>query len=205
MNVQETPRTGRTEEERNRVRQRRVNRLEQRWWARKAINLFIVWHLFALTVWLVPFSGALVKPCAGIVRPYMTMTSFAQSWTMFAPIPDKLDVTLEARITFANGEKRSWFFPRMAGMGYSQRYQEQRWRKLVEVATHGKTEALWPALARYAARVNNSDSRNRPVSVELFQHARLIPPPGEPMPPIKVEPLQSGNGPSITPIHPEDL
>jgi len=201
------PVLGRTEEQRNVVRQRRVDRLERRWWARKAINLFILWHLFALTIWLVPSNSAIVQSPLGfgLVRPYMTITGFAQSWSMFSPYPDKLDVTMEARITYADGEKRSWFFPRMARLDYVGRYREERWRKLVEVATHGSTQALWPAMARYAARVNDFDSQNRPVSVELIEHSRVILPPGDPLPPIKVEPLQTGSGPSITLIHPEDL
>lgn len=197
---------GRTEEQRNLVRQRRVSRLERRWWGRLAVNLFILWHLFALTIWLVPNNSAIVQGCVGLVRPYMTLTGFAQSWSMFAPMPDRLDVTLEARILYADGETRSWFFPRMARMGYARRFEEERWRKLVEIATHNNgTQMLCSAMARYAARANNFDSQNRPVSVELFQHSRQIPPPGDPIPPIKVEPLQTGNGPSITPVHPEDL
>lgn len=203
----ERPLRGRTEAERNAVRQRRVNRLERRWWGRKAVNVFIVWHLFALTIWLTPSGSAIDQSPLGVglVRCYMTLTSFAQSWSMFSPCPDKLDVTLEAQITYTDGEKRFWFFPRMAHMDYVRRYQEERWRKLVEVATHGNSQAVWQGLARYAARANDHDRENRPVSVELFQHSRLIPPPGNSLPPIEVTPLQTGSGPFIAPIHPEDL
>ncbi len=197
---------GRTEEQRNLVRDRRVSRLERRWWGRLAINVFLLWHIFALTIWLVPNNSAIVGACVGFVRPYMTLTGFAQSWSMFSPTPDRLDVTLEARITYADGETRSWFFPRMARMGYAQRFEEERWRKLVEIVTHNNgTQMLCEAMVRYAARVNDVDSQNRPVSVELFEHSRQIPPPGQPIPPIQVTPLQTGSGPSITPIRPEDL
>ena len=196
---------GRTEGERNAVRQRRVNRLERRWWARKAVNLFILWQLFALTIWLSPNGSALVQSCLGTVRPYMTLTSFAQSWSMFSPYPDRLDVTMEAQITYADGEKRSWFFPRMQRLGYARRYEEERWRKLVEVATHGNSQAVWLGMARYAARANNYDSQNRPVSVVLLQHMRQIPPPGNPLPPFRVAPLQTRGGPFVVAIHPEDL
>ena len=198
---------GRTEGERDAVRQRRVNRLERRWWARRAINVFILWHLFAMAIWLSPSNSALVQSPVGVglVRSYMTLTSFAQSWSMFSPYPDRLDVTLEAQITYADGEKRSWYFPRMQRMGYARRYEEERWRKLVEVATHGNSEALWLAMARYAARANNYDSQNRPVSVVLIQHMRQIPPPSTPLPPYRVSPLQTRSGPFVLPIHPEDL
>ena len=195
----------RTEEQENAVRRRRINRLERRWWGRAAINLFIVWHLFAVTIWLLPYNSAIVPPCANVVHNYMVGTGFAQSWSMFSPSPDKMDVYLEAQVSYADGEKRSWLFPRMVHMGYVKRYQEERWRKLVELATHGGNEMLWPALARYAARVNDYDTQNPPMSVEIIQHSRIVPPPGQAIPPYTVAPLQTGNGPSITPIRPEDL
>ena len=144
----ETPVHRRTEDERNGVRRRRINRLERRWWARRTLNLFIIWHLFALAIWLLPDNSAIVQNCVGLVRPYVVGTGFAQSWSMFSPWPDKLDVYLEAQITYADGEKRSWEFPRMAHMGYAQRYREERWRKMVEVCTHGGTRCSgrpWPA------------------------------------------------------------
>ena len=198
-----------TDTSRDKVRQRRVDRLEKRWWIRKAINLFIVWHLFCLAIWLLPSHSSspspIIEGSLGAVRPYMTFTGFAQNWSMFSPEPDKLDVTLEAEVSHANGHIDHWFFPRMAHMGYTRRYQEERWRKLVENATHGGNLVLWPPLSRYAARVNNYDAQNPPVSVKLITHSRLIPPLGEAMPPYTAVPLQTGHGPSITPIRPEDL
>ena len=199
------PRAGRSEEERRRVKQRRVNRLEKRWWGRRAINLFIVWHLFALFIWLVPGNSAIVQACVGTVRPYMVVTAFAQSWSMFSPNPDHLDVFLEARITYADGEVKSWEFPRMVHFNYAKKYEEERWRKMTEVVTHGGNHQLWPALARYAARVNNTEPNNLPVKVALIQHSRIIPPPGQRIPPYTVAPLQGDSGPSITIIPRQDL
>ena len=192
-------------DERLRVKQRRVDRLEKRWWRRRAVNLFLIWHIFALTIWLIPGNSAVVQACVGLIRPYMIITAFAQSWSMFSPNPDHMDVWLEARIHYAQGPPHTWEFPRMVHMGYVRRYEEERWRKMTEVATHGGNHNLWPILARYAARVNNPDSQNPPVSVELIQHSRIIPPPGQPIPAYTVAPLQTGTGPSITIIHPGDL
>lgn len=196
---------GRTLDERQRVKQRRVNRLEKRWWKRRIINGFLIWHAFALFIWLVPGNSAIVQACVGMVRPYMVVTAFAQNWSMFSPNPDHMDVYLEAKITYADGETRFWDFPRMVHMNYVRRYEEERWRKMTEVATHGGNHNLWPSLARYAARVNDFDPQNPPVSVELIQHSRIIPPPGQAIPRYIVAPLQTGSGPSITAIQPGDL
>ncbi len=198
-------RIDRSEEARRRVKQRRVNRLEKRWWKRRLINLFILWHTFALFVWLMPGNSAIGQAFVGVVRPYLTVTAFAQSWSMFSPNPDHMDVYLEARITYADGRVKSWEFPRMAHYGYVKRYEEERWRKMTEVVTHGSNQNLWPMMARYAARVNDPNPQNPPVRVELIQHSRLIPPPGQPIPPYTVAPLRSGTQPSITIIHPGDL
>lgn len=201
---------GHIEPDRLAVKRRRVGRAERRWWGRRLVSLFILWHLFALAVWLVPGQSTtggntpLVGLFAPVVRPYMRATAFAQSWNMFAPNPDKTDVYLEARIAYADGERRSWFFPRMAQMGFARRYQEERWRKMVEVATHGNALAVGPALAHYAARVNYADAQNPPVSVELVQHTRTVPPPGHPMPSYAEIPLMPAPN-AVLPIRPEDL
>ena len=204
--------TGRSEEEQRRfdearrqVKQRRVNRLEKRWWKRRLVNAFIAWQMFAVFIWLVPGQSAIVQGLVGLVRPYMIVTAFAQSWSMFSPNPDKTDVYLTAQITYANGQVKSWEFPRMIHMNYAKRYEEERWRKMTEVVTHGSNHQLWAVLARYAARVNDPDPHNPPVSVELMQHARTIPPPGHPIPPYIVFPLQDAAHPAAIPIRRGDL
>jgi hypothetical protein len=196
---------GRSEEARRLVKQRRVNRLEKRWWKRRAVNLFIVWQIFAVFMWVMPSNSAIVQAFVGVVRPYMVITAMAQSWSMFSPNPDHMDVYLEAKITYANGQTKSWEFPRMTHLGYVKRYEEERWRKMTENVTHGSNQNLWPMLARYAARVNDPDPNNPPVKVELIQHSRVIPSPGQSIPPYTAAPLQTSTGPSITVIRREDL
>src|SRR5438132_1633130 len=104
-----------------------------RGWGRMLINAFILWHLFALTIWLLPES-ALRQSCFGLVSPYMTWTGFMQSWSLFSPNPAPMEVYVEARITYADGRVRSWVYPRMVNMGYLERYRRERFRKLIEMA-----------------------------------------------------------------------
>ena len=191
--------------DRESVRQRRVERLERQWWGRRVITLFVCWHLFAIAIWLLPFSPGIVQSCAPLVRVYMTTTGFMQSWTMFSPNPDNLDVYMQARITYAQGDSRVYTFPRMATMSYAKRYEEERWRKFIENATHGSNTSLWPSLARYAARVNNYDEQNPPVAVELFRRYRMIPDPGQPIPSFQTEPMIQNGRSYVLNIHAEDL
>jgi hypothetical protein len=141
------------------------------------INAFLLWHLFALTVWLLPES-ALRESTIGLVSPYMTFTGFMQSWSMFSPNPAPMEFYVEARVTYADGSVRSWVYPRMVSMGYIERYRRERFRKLIEMAHPDVNRVVWPSLARYAARRNNTDPRRPPVSVALVRHFRAIPPPG---------------------------
>jgi len=151
--------------------------LASRPWGRILVNAFIVWHLFALTIWLLPESE-LRQSCFGLVKSYMTLTGFMQSWSMFSPEPASVETHVEARISYADGRLRSWFYPRMASLGYIERYRHERFRKLIEMAQPDENRVVWPSLARYAARRNNIYPGNPPVSVALVRHFRPIPPPG---------------------------
>jgi hypothetical protein len=171
--------------------------LAGRWWGRILINAFILWHLFALTIWLLPES-ALRQSWIGLVSPYMTWTGFMQSWSLFSPNPAPMEVYVEARITYADGRARSWVYPRMVNMGYLERYRRERFRKLIEMAHPDENRVVWPSLARYAARRNNLNPGNPPVSVALVRHFRAIPPPGLLFAPFKTYlffqmPVRSGD------------
>ena len=115
------------------------------------------------------------------------------------PNPDNLDVYMTARITYADGHTRDWSFPRIAKMGYVHRYEEERYRKLIEVATHGQALLISPSLARFVAVQHNTDPNDPPVSVALYEHFRTIPLPGNPMPPYQTKLF------NMTKITPKDL
>lgn len=195
----------RSPEQRDRVRERRIARVERRWWGRVVISLLIVWHAFALFIWLMPGNTPIIQACVGPVRSYLTATSLVQSWQMFSPNPDNTDVYLSAQVTYADGSVRPYTFPRMATLDYADRYREERWRKFTEVGTHSVQPGLWAAFARYAARVSDTNPNNRPVSVELIRHSRQVPPPGTPLPLYLEAPIHTTDGPFILPIRAEDL
>src|SRR5205809_458154 len=68
-----------------------------RWWGRLAVNAFILWHLFALGIWLMP-NSALRQDYVELVFPYLSFTGLVQNWSMFAPNPAETDVYVEARV-----------------------------------------------------------------------------------------------------------
>jgi len=153
-------------------------------WSRFWLNAFILWNLFALGIWLLP-NSELRQTVSEVVRPYLMLTGLAQGWTMFSPNPSDVDLYIEARITYADGQVRGWSYPRMIDMGYVERYRRERFRKMIEIANQDTSRMVWPSLARYAARRNNTDPRNRPVAVDLVRHFRIVPPPGFPWGPFR--------------------
>ena len=180
----------RTDAQAERVRTRRMRRRQSRVWDRRAVNIFLLWHCFALFVWLVPGNWPIVKMVVppgpgGPVRPYLTATGFQQSWLMFSPNPDNNDVFITAHVVFQDGTTRDFLFPRMRDMPYGPKYRRERWRKMEEVANF--QAPLWPALANYAARQVTRSPQNPPVFVSLTRHFRLVPPPGIPLPPYTEE------------------
>lgn len=163
------------------------------------VSAFVLWHLFALAIWNLPFTEPLITGAMPVVRPYMVGSGFMQGWGMFAPDPYSLDVYVEARVHYADGTVRSWEFPRMAKMSYWERYQKERWRKYIEVAHQDSYNFLWPVMGRYAARVNNLYPNNPPVTVDLVRHFRLVRAPGQPPGTFAAYQFSTVN------INPEDL
>jgi len=98
----------RNEEEKEIVRDRRVARLERRWYRRLLISVYLVLHLCALTIWLLPPSSGLNHGLIGLVRPYITFTGLEQSWQMFSPNPDGTDAYMAANINTAG--RQSLYF-----------------------------------------------------------------------------------------------
>ncbi|SRR5260370_24031110 len=54
---------------------------------RTTINIFLAFHLLAITCWCVPIDSPLIPLCRNLVRPYFLWAGLFQSWDMFAPVP----------------------------------------------------------------------------------------------------------------------
>lgn len=150
---------------------------------RLLVVLFIVWQIMCVALWLMPAS-TVKAPFVPWIQPYMWVTGCDQNWNMFSPNPASQDVYLVADITYQNGAQETWTFPRMYELNYFQRYQEERFRKLIEYAHQDNYRNTWPYLARFAALANNKEPQTNPVvHVDLVRYWRNIPNPGVPLPP----------------------
>ena len=134
------------------------------------LSAVLAFHLVAITCWCLPLNSLLPGRIKEAVRPYMLWTGLFQAWDMFAPEPPRLNFYLEAEITYRDGQKRVWKFPRMQDLGLMERYSKERYRKFAnEHLRVDESALLWPDAARYVARLNN-DPANPPVLVQLVRY-----------------------------------
>ena len=139
------------------------------WAARRKVH--------AALSWCVPLDSPLIARCREVARPYLLFTGLFQKWDMFAPDPSKLNNFVGAVITYRDGQRSLWTFPRMEHMGYIDKYFKERYRKYANDCLRlDAYSQLWPDAARYIARMNNRPS-NRPVAVDLVRYWSIIPPP----------------------------
>jgi hypothetical protein len=68
---------------------------------------FVVWHITAVTTWLLPEKDSLHAfrgPARGVFSLYLTRTQTDQGWGMFAPNPPRTNVFLKVLVTDQDGE-----------------------------------------------------------------------------------------------------
>jgi hypothetical protein len=145
-------------------------------WKRALINVFIVFHLYIIIFWGMPgsnFRNTMVR----WTENYVIKLGLWHSWDMFSPDPLSINFTVEGQITYRDGTTRVWEFPRMEKLGLWKRYQKERYRKWRERVRQDMYSVVWPDTARYIARLNNDNSNNPPVRVELIRRWGPIAPP----------------------------
>lgn len=136
---------------------------------RFAINVFLLFHLLAITCWAIPLDSPFLAAFRKTIRPYFLWSGLFQSWNAFAPAPKALNSYVEAVVIYKDGRILNWKFPRMEHMSLAERYFKERYRKFVENLKEDSNVALWPDAARYVARLNN-DPSDPPEIIMLIRH-----------------------------------
>ncbi len=165
------------------------------------VKLFVLFHAVAVLAWTLPrfpppgspadrppggsdyiltFNQTWLKDSP--IQWYMLSTGFWQYWDMFAPNPADTDRWCDAEITYRDGAKTRYTYPRMIELSYTERYFKERYRKFYERAGAEENAFLWPAFAQRIALVNFKNPENPPVQVLLRRHWRHVMPPGRPQP-----------------------
>jgi hypothetical protein len=140
-----------------------------------AVNAFLLFHIFAITCWCIPIRMPLFELCRSTVRPYLRWSGLFQSWDVFGPEPLAINSHLEAIVVYANGERKTWAFPRMEQLSLTARYFKERYRKFEESLQRDENDALWPDVARRIARENSSPSTPVKTVILIQKWSFIVP------------------------------
>lgn len=110
-----------------------------------------------------------------VVHGYLQISGFWQYWDMFAPDPSQADIYVSCEVTFFDGTKKPFAYPRIYLLPIPQKYIYERHRKFYERVNDDKNAFLWPSFAQYIAVQSATDPKNPPVKVELTRHWRDVP------------------------------
>jgi hypothetical protein len=151
----------------------------QVFWLRKAkriaINLFLSFHILAITCWCMPLDIPLFQLCRHLVRPYFLWAGLFQSWDTFAPTPWSANSYVEATIIYRDGSRKIWSFPRMEQLSLTERYFKERYRKFSEGLQHDGNDALWLDVARRIARLNSTPSKPAKTIILVQRWSFIVP------------------------------
>lgn len=162
-------------------------------WKRGLISGFILFHWACVAAWLWPnpsdvksFLLSIRAPLPGrgaagwdlaprsVAVEYLLHTAQHQDWSMFAPNPLQINRYVAATVTFRDGRREEFGFPRVSQLGFFQGWLDKRYRKYQHRIADEPSPAFREDLARYIARrMNRAD--NPPVRVTIYDYQSPIP------------------------------
>jgi hypothetical protein len=142
-----------------------------RMWVRVRIPLilaFLLWHFGGVLLWLSPecsLKQKLITPFVG----YLNFFGMWQGWSVFEK-PRTYNEYLTAEVTYRDGSKKTWEFPRMEKMNVVEKMFKEGYRRWAnDCVSDTNMSYLWPDATRYIARINSSVG-NPVVSVSIVRH-----------------------------------
>src|SRR6201987_3067174 len=140
-----------------------------------AINVFLLFHILAISCWAPPLNNPLITSFRKLVRPYFIWSGLFQSRAMFSPDPKRVNSYLEAIVIYKDGSSTFWSFPRMELLSANERYAKERYRKFGENLQNDQYSGLRPDAARYITRLNNHKSIPPKTIMRVVRGAEIRP------------------------------
>jgi hypothetical protein len=162
---------------------------------RLAISAFVVGHLSAVTLWILP-SCPIQHVSARAVACYLMPLGLWQYWGMFAPDPAVHSVTLEAAAVDAQGLLHTYLFPHEADRSRwdaALHYRHSKYAANFSLKQEFKAHREFAA--RHVLRQLKLPPSAYPVDVQLYYQVQLTPspggPPADPMTPREISPIET--------------
>lgn len=144
------------------------------------ISALIAWHLFTLFIEGIPSTTVLHDLIGQHLAPYMNFVAQHQgSFAFFAPLPDKMNLHLEAEMVYTDGTRGHWRSPDWKNLTLSKKFVQCRIMKLVEVVRRDDMEKTWDGFADYLSRQEQKAGK-QVGHIEISRHWAEIPPPSDP-------------------------
>ncbi|MNS90897.1 hypothetical protein D3C72_1249670 [compost metagenome] len=114
------------------------------------------------------------------VQRYQTFVGLDQAWSMFAPIPGGVNSYVDAQITFKDGSKEKWTFPRPSQIKdidkflAGERYRKYAQENLIPMERSEVWFDLSYYVAREVARIEESGRRRVLEDIQFYKHTSLV-------------------------------
>jgi hypothetical protein len=154
-----------------------MNHFRKFWtkWHQPAILLFLLWHFSGVLLWDSPDCPLKDK----LITPFLSYLNFFglwQGWSVFET-PRTYNEYLTADVTFKDGSRGTFEFPRMEKLNLAEKMFKEKFRRWANDCLCDESMSyLWPDAARYVARQYKGQG-TPPVSVTLVRHWIWIDPP----------------------------
>ncbi len=141
----------------------------------RAIVVFIVFHLVAILLWVLPTRASGIVMARQLIRPYMIWSGMFQSWDTFGPNPKAVDAYIKGVVFTDHRHLHGFQFPRMEQLSYRERYQKERYRKFSENILSTANAGIWPDVGNHMARLFDTPT-DHPDRVMLIRFQADIKP-----------------------------
>jgi hypothetical protein len=178
----------------------------RRWTAwRLAISAFVLFHLAATFIWLMPVSPLKLQLMPPL-RFYMLPLGLWQAWNMFAPDPQRETILLESEVIDVRGMRHIYEFPSVADLSWWRKMPRFRHPKFASNLLFDEFAQQREFTARHAVRRLDLDESAFPVHASLYLRLKPAPPPGvscgDPMTPPRIHLLATYEFPSLDEVCP---
>ncbi|QDK38780.1 hypothetical protein [Bdellovibrio sp. NC01] len=150
-----------------------------------AISLFITLNVVLMATASLPDRSAVGDNILNVLWRYQTFFALDQMWSMFAPNPANVNAYLDAEITFKDGSKERWTFPRPSRMpSWEKLLGGERFRKYSQenLVPMEKSE-VWFDMSRFVARevvnLENQGKHREIKELQFYRHFNIVKPPQE--------------------------
>jgi hypothetical protein len=148
---------------------------------RLAISAFLLFHLAATSIWILP-QCPIRERFAPVIARYILPLGLWQFWAMFAPDPARDTVMLEAEVIDRNGLRYGFAFPRVSDYNWWRGIPRFRHSKYAANLASGEFHLPRQYAARHVLRSMKLPADVYPVAVHLMYMIHPTPPPGGPSP-----------------------